>query len=203
MVDEKECRKYELRQRADAMAATRRRIIDAAVELHGTIGPARTTIAGIAQAAGVQRHTVYRHFPNEDELFDACSQQYWSSHPWPDVEAWRAIEPGPERLAKALEELYAFYAEIEPMLSNVLRDAEIVPVVVRALDPYRDYLDSVVCVIVQGYLPNVTRAPLADAALSHATAFHTWQSLVRHNALGPSDAARLMTTMVQGAFSDS
>lgn len=200
MVDEKECRKYELRQRADAMAATRQRIVDAAVELHGTIGPARTTIAGIAQAAGVQRHTVYRHFPHEDDLFDACSTQYWTSHPWPCPESWRAIEPGPERLAKALEELYAYYGEIEPMLSNVLRDAETVPVVARALEPYRDHLDQATCVLMEGFQRSPTRARVADAALSHATAFHTWQSLVRHNGLNPSEAAHLMTAMVQSTF---
>lgn len=193
MVDEndRECRKYELRQRADAMAATRQRIVDAAVELHRTIGPARTTVVGIAAAAGVQRHTVYRHFPNEDDLFDACGTQYWAAHPWPDPQSWTAIAHGPTRLAQALEDLYAFYDDVEPMLANVLRDAETVPVVARALDPYRSYLDDVTAVLV----PRLT--PLTDAALSHATAFHTWQSLVRHNALTTTQAVRLMTTLVQ------
>lgn len=200
MVDEKECRKYELRQRADAMAVTRQRIVDAAVELHGTVGPARTTIAGIAQAAGVQRHTVYRHFPTEEDLFDACSTQYWDRHPWPDPASWAALEPGDERLTKALDDLYAFYAEVEPMLSNVLRDAESVPVVLRALDPYRSYLDDVTCVLVLGFLPAAKRTPIADAAISHATAFHTWQSLVRHNALPQTEAVRLMTAMVKAAL---
>lgn len=198
MVDEKECRKYELRQRADAMAATRQRIVDATVELHGSVGPARTTIAGIAQAAGVQRHTVYRHFPTEEDLFDACSTQYWDHHPWPDPDSWAAIEPGDERLNTALVDLYTFYADVEPMLTNVLRDAETVPIVFRALDRYRSYLDDVTCVLIRGLTPK--RTPIADAAISHATAFHTWQSLVRHNTLSQAEAVRLTTAMVTAAL---
>jgi AcrR family transcriptional regulator len=200
VVDEKECRKYELRQRADAMAVTRQRIIDAAIELHGTVGPARTTIAGIAQVAGVQRHTVYRHFPTEEDLFGACSAHYWERHPWPDPATWAVIEPAEERLTKALADLYAFYAEVEPMLSNVLRDVETVPVVAGALEPYRSYLDDVTCVLVPAFLGERRRTPMADAAVSHATAFHTWQSLVRHNALCPADAVALMTTLISAAL---
>jgi AcrR family transcriptional regulator len=182
------------------MAVTRQRIIDAAVELHCTVGPARTTIAGIAQAAGVQRHTVYRHFPTEEDLFTACSTHFWDQHPWPDHAAWAAIEPAENRLSKALEDLYAFYAEVEPMLSNVLRDAETVPVVVSALEPYRSYLDDVTCVLAPAFLGERRRTTLADAAINHATAFHTWQSLVRHNAVCQSDAVELMSRMVSAAL---
>ena len=82
---------YTLRRRAETMAATRQRITDAAVDLHGSVGPARTTISAVAERAGVQRHTVYRHFPTEDDLFAACSAHYFAAHPWPDPDAWRAI----------------------------------------------------------------------------------------------------------------
>src|SRR6476659_2729549 len=77
-------RKYELKQRAAEMAETRLRITEAAVELHGTVGPARTTVSAIAERAGVQRHTVYRHFPTDADLFAACSAHYVAAHPLPD-----------------------------------------------------------------------------------------------------------------------
>ena len=108
-------RKYELKQRADEMAKTRRRITAAAVELHGTIGPARTTLSAVAERAGVQRHTVYRHFRSEEELFGACSAHFFTAHPLPDLESWRAIGDPHERLARALDELYAYYERTEPI----------------------------------------------------------------------------------------
>jgi AcrR family transcriptional regulator len=186
VVDDK--RKYELRQRADTMEATRQRIAAATIELHGTIGPARTTIAGIAARAGVQRHTVYRHFPTDDDLFDACSQQFWGAHPWPETERWTEIG-----LAGALAELYAYYGTVEPMLSNVLRDATTVDVVARAVRPYYDYLDQVCEVLA----PEPT--PLVTVATKHAIAFGTWRSLVHDNGLTNEQAAGLMAALVRAA----
>jgi AcrR family transcriptional regulator len=97
MSAEKTTRRYQLRKRADAMEATRRRITEAAMELHGTVGPARTTMTAVAERAGVQRQTVYRHFANEEELFAACSRHFASQHPWPDAGGWEAIADPAER----------------------------------------------------------------------------------------------------------
>src|SRR3989337_368543 len=133
-------RKYQLKKRADEMAATRRRITEAAVELHGTVGPARTTLSAVAERAGVQRHTVYRHFPSEEELFGACSAHYFAANPLPDLEGWRAIGDPNERLAGALDELYGYYERTEPMFSNVLRDADLIDAIRPTLLPLQGYL---------------------------------------------------------------
>src|SRR3954469_25499068 len=119
-------RRYELRKRAEDMADTHRRITEAAIELHGSVGPSRTTLSAVAKRAGVERRTLYRHFPTEGDLFAACSSHYFAAHPWPDLESWRAVRDPQERLARALDELYAYYERTAPMLSNVLRDAELV-----------------------------------------------------------------------------
>src|SRR5262245_30542668 len=117
-----EKRKYELKKRADDMADTHRRITEAAIELHETVGPARTTLSAVARRPGVERRTLYRHFPTEEELFAACSSHYFAAHPWPDLDGWRAIADPGERVEQALGELYAYYERTEPMYSNVLRD---------------------------------------------------------------------------------
>src|SRR3954471_9720285 len=101
-------RKYELKQRADEMAATRLRITEAAVELHGTVGPARTTVSAVAERAGVQRHTVYRHFPTDRDLFAACSAHLGETHPWPDPSGWSGLADG-------LDQLYRWYEQTEHM----------------------------------------------------------------------------------------
>jgi AcrR family transcriptional regulator len=118
-------RKYELKQRAEEMAKTHRRITEAAIDLHGSLGPARTTLSAVAKHAGVERRTLYRHFPSEADLFAACSAHYFTANPWPDLGSWRAIQDPHRRLEQALDELYAYYERTEPMFSNVLRDAEL------------------------------------------------------------------------------
>ncbi|MGH2968148.1 MAG: TetR/AcrR family transcriptional regulator, partial [Solirubrobacteraceae bacterium] len=124
------------------MQATRRRITEAAMELHGTIGPARTTMTAVAERAGVQRQTVYRHFANEEELLAACSRHFEAQHPLPDAGRWREIADPAERLRIALYELYAWYETTGAMWTNVLRDETLVAAVGPALEPFRAYLDD-------------------------------------------------------------
>lgn len=191
-------RKYELKKRADEMAKTRLRITEAAVELHGTIGPARTTLSAVAKRAGVERRTLYRHFPTEADLFAACSTHYGNANPWPDLDAWRAIRDPDERLARALDELYAYYERTEPMLSNVLRDAEIVEFARDAVAPLQAYLDEAAEVLTRGRPARGRRRELLQRALRHVVAFPTWRSLTS-NGIGRSDAVMLTTALVAAA----
>ena len=120
MSDQK--RPYRMRRRAELEELTRRRITESAVELHEELGPARTSIAAIAERAGVRRSTVYRHFPTEDALFDACSSHWRAANPPPDPSAWAAIDHPAERTSSALRDLYAFYGRTQDMYSSLLRD---------------------------------------------------------------------------------
>ena len=126
------------------MEATRRRITEATVELHRTVGPAATQISEIARRAGVQRVTVYNHFPDEAALFAACSAHWRALHPAPDPSEWLVTADPGARLRLGLGRLYAWYRETEPMTANILRDAELVP----AMRPFVEqglggYLESV------------------------------------------------------------
>jgi AcrR family transcriptional regulator len=118
-------RKYELKRRAERQDETRQRIVEAAVALHTTIGPARSTISAVAERAGVQRHTVYRHFPDEQELFLACSGLYSDQHPMPDPAEWRAIADTEARLRRGLSAIYDYFAKHAHELLPIVRDAEI------------------------------------------------------------------------------
>src|SRR5215218_2212441 len=120
-------RPYRKRRRAQLEEETRLRITEATVELHGSVGPARTTISAVAERAGVQRATVYRHFPDEEALFGACSAHWAAQHPLPDLESWGAIADPDKRLRAALVDLYDWFERGERMLVNVRRDAPLVP----------------------------------------------------------------------------
>ena len=191
-------RKYELKRRAEQMGETRLRITEAAIELHGSVGPSRTTLSAVAERAGVERRTLYRHFPTEADLFAACSTHYFTANPWPDLGNWRAIRDPQRRLERALEELYAYYERTEPMFSNVLRDAEVVDFARDAVAPLDTYLEEAAEILVTGRRVRGRRRQLLRGALRHALAFSTWHSLATHG-VGRSDATKLMTALVEAA----
>ena len=191
-------RKYELKKRAEEMAETHLRITEAAIELHGTIGPSRTTLSAVARRAGVERRTLYRHFPTEADLFEACSTHYFTANPWPDFGAWHAIRDPQERLARALDELYAYYERTEPMLSNVLRDAELVDFAHDAVAPLRHELEDAAEILAAGRRLRGQRRHLLLAVLRHALAFPTWHSLTT-NGINRANAIELMTALVDTA----
>jgi AcrR family transcriptional regulator len=180
------------------MARTHARITEAAIELHGTLGPSRTTMSAVAELAGVERRTLYRHFPTEADLFAACSTHYFAANPWPDLDDWRAIGDPQQRLERALDELYAYYERTEPMLSSVLRDAELVDFARDAVAPLGAHLDEAAEVLTAGRHARGRRRQLLTGALRHALAFSTWRSL-SSNGIGRLDAARLSAALVEAA----
>jgi AcrR family transcriptional regulator len=192
-------RKYELKRRAQEMAETRRRITEAAVALHGTIGPARTTMSAVAERAGVQRHTLYRHFPGESELFGACSGHFFAANPLPDPGPWRAVGDPRRRLVRALDDLYAYYERTEPMFSNVLRDVELVEAVAPTLAPIHDYLAEAVEILAVGWRVRGRRRRVLAAALRHALDFHVWRSLAADATISRAEVIELVGALVDVA----
>jgi AcrR family transcriptional regulator len=187
-------RPYTKTRRAELEQQTRERITEAAVELHGSVGPARTTVSAIAQRADVQRATVYRHFPDEDSLFAACSAHWRAQNEPPDLAAWAAIPDPAARLAVALAELYAWYGRTERMLGLLIRDLPVVPAV-QSQFRLPGYLDAAADVLLAGRPERGAARRRARAALGHAVAFETWLSLVRQQGLTDAEAIRLMERM--------
>lgn len=188
-----------MKRRAEAEQRTRRRITESTVELHGTLGPSRTSISAIARRAGVRRSTVYRHFPDEASLFSACTAYWMAANPFPDVHQWLAIDDPAARLRAALRELYAHYRRTERMMSNILRDEARMPIVRRMLGNYREYLRAARDALMSGRRMRAATHPGVRAAIGHALTFGTWQSLVRDQGLTDAQAADLMCRLVKAA----
>jgi AcrR family transcriptional regulator len=189
-------RKYEQTKRAEQQLETRRRIVSAASELHRTEGPARTTMSAIADRAGVQRNTLYRHFPDERSILSACSAHFLTEHPMPAPDEWVAIADPAVRLRQGLGELYAYWAGTEQMTAHVVRDAEVNPLVDEALTRTAGPPLAAIRSVLLGAWPAKRQTPELAAALDLALSFRTWQSLVRGSSLSPSAAADLVTRMV-------
>jgi AcrR family transcriptional regulator len=188
----KRARSYRLQARAAAMDRTHERITHAAVQLHGTIGPAATTMSAVAERAGVTRATLYRHFANEEALFAACSADWLAANPRPDFTRWAAIADPVRRLGVGLEELYAYYRATEQMRANLLRDIAVMPANVRS--GILAFPADAVAVLASGW-PESRGARLRRAAIAHAVGFDTWRSLAAEG-LTDQEAAELMGQLV-------
>lgn len=201
MVDEK--RPYRKKRRAELEQETRRRITASAVELHGTLGPARTSMSAVAEHAGVQRSTLYRHFPDEEALFAACSSHWRAANPPPDPSSWAAIAGADQRLRVALGELYADYRRTEPMRSNLLRDEATHAVTARLMRGYHEYLAAARDVLMNGRTDRGRPRARIQAVIGHALAFATWRSLAVEQDLDDNDVAELMCRLVAAAADES
>ncbi len=188
-----------MRRRAELEEQTRRRITESAVELHEELGPAQTSISAIADRAGVQRSTVYRHFPDEDALFAACSAHWRAENPPPDPAAWLSIADVDQRTRTAIRSLYAFYDRTEAMYTSLLRDELLVPAVAKRLRDFYGYLGSIQDGLAAGRGLRGRRAQHTRAAIGHALAFATWRSLTRDEGLSNEEAAELMARFVAGS----
>jgi len=178
------------------MADTRRRITRAAVELHQTLGPARTSVSEIARRAGVDRVTVYRHFPDDAALLAACSTDFRARNPLPDTASWSKLTDPRQRLRRGLRDLYSYYEQTEQMLANVIRDAEHMPALRAVGAPRRQWLAQAEERLAQGWQGNTRQM---RHAIAIALDFHTWQTLTHQRGLSRNQSIQLMVAMVEGA----
>jgi AcrR family transcriptional regulator len=185
-------RKYELKERARRQSETRNRIIEAAVELHTSVGPARTTISAIAQRAGVERHTVYAHFADERMLFEACSSHWAERHPFPDVESSLAIDDPEARLRAVLRALYRWYAHVEGDVAIFRRDAQVHELNAEIIAEDDRKLAELADELARG---RPRRKPVR-ATIGHVLEFETWRSLVRRQDLSLTQAVEAMLRLV-------
>ena len=183
-----------MRRRAEQVDQTRQRIVEATVALHGSVGPAATTIAAIAEKAGVTRLTVYRHFPDEAALIGACSAHWISQQQLPDPGAWSGIGDPLERLRAGLTDLYRFYRAGADMLANVYRDFATLPEAYQQLLRDRDshYRD----VLAAPFGHDGDQQRRIRAVTGHATSFWTWRSLCAGQGLSDQEAVQVMTAAV-------
>jgi AcrR family transcriptional regulator len=192
-------RKYTKRVRAEQEAETRQRIVEAVYRLHAEIGPARTTIKAIAERAGVERLTVYRHFADEAEIFAACGAHFQAEIPPPDPDAWAAIDDPAARLRAALLAFYRYYRRGEKMLAKVHRDAAELPALAAELAPFERLVGAVREDLQARWEGGEGGGERVAAALGHALRFETWRSLARDERLSDAGAAELMVKLVRAA----
>lgn len=169
------------------------------MHLHTTVGPARTTISGIAERAGVQRHTVYAHFPDERELFHACTAMWWQRNPYPDRARWAAIDDPRERLAVALGEVYAWFERSGGELLTVVADAGKVPAMQEPVARQVALMGERVATLARGWGVRGRRRARLTAAIAHSLQLTTWRTLVRDGGLTRDEAVALLTALADAA----
>jgi AcrR family transcriptional regulator len=156
-------------------------------------------MAAVAQHAGVQRSTLYRHFPDETALFDSCSAHWYASHPPPDLASWREITNVDERLGVGLTELYAWYRGAGAMLDALIRDETLVPAVGQQFGAFHARLDEAHGLLLAGRGLRGAKRERVSALLRLAVQFESWRALCREGGLKDRQAAELMMTAVAAA----
>jgi AcrR family transcriptional regulator len=189
-------RTYTLKKRAALKDETRQRIIDAAVDLHVSLGPARTTVKAIAARARIQRLTFYRHFPSERELLWACSRHYLALNPLPLPGPWLTVADPRVRLRKALRELFRYYGRTENRWILIGRDRLLRPDLAEFSAPYAERWAEMRAALEGGWKTPAAGKRLLSAALGHALDFRTWSSLVRQQGLSAGQAVSLLEALV-------
>jgi AcrR family transcriptional regulator len=184
-----------MRQRASGVEATRRRITQAAVRLHTTVGPSATSFAAVAEAAGVTRLTLYRHFATREELFTACMNHWRAEHSPPDSDAWRSVRPFDARLRRAITELYGWYADNADALHPLYRDTAFTPASTHRAR--RENIERMTDAILAGRAARTPRA--LRAVIGHALSYWTWRSLAVEERCSPREAADLAVLFVLAA----
>lgn len=185
-------RSYRLDRRAETQDETRQRIVDSAIALHQTLGPAATTYSEIARRANVGRVTVYRHFPDEASLAQACSGHYFAQHPAPDPADWEEIADPMQRLRTGLIESYRYHRTTEAMISRALADSREHPV----MAPYHDHWRQAADVLTKPFGARGRRRKLLRAAIGLAISFDTWRTLVRDQGLDEDQAIDIAIRLV-------
>jgi AcrR family transcriptional regulator len=187
-----EKRPYRLKARGDQQQATRLRIIKATAALHDELGPARTTVSEIARRAGVQRLTVYNHFPNEADLLDACGAHWMAEHPLPDMSAAIAEPDAAERLRRVLTGLYGWYRENETSTEHLQRDRLLMPALDELMSIRMDReMGSLADLLAAGFTGADQRAEVR-ATVALALDFWSWRRL-SHEGMTDEAVAAIMT----------
>jgi AcrR family transcriptional regulator len=202
LLKEPKRRPYRLQRRATKKAETHLALARAAFELHSTIGPSRTTVSAIAEKAGVQRLTVYRHFPDEDAIFAACTAYSFEQDPPPNPEAWRSIAEPVTRLRTALLQLYSYYRRKRQLFTNLHRDAEI-PLVAAAMARRRAVLEKGAALLAEGWAgKDAKTARFLVASIGHALSFTTWLSLAMAQGLNDEEVVEVMFALIMGIIQE-
>jgi AcrR family transcriptional regulator len=186
-------RQYALKRRAAQQDQTRQRIVDATIELHQSIGAAQTTISEIAKRAGVGRVTVYRHFPDEETLFAACSGHYFAQHPFPEIERWRQIADPRDRLRAGLRESCDWHDENRRMIAMALAEARDLPI----MTPYHEFWDDAAETLTAAWRLRGRRRADLKAAIALALSFDTHRTLTREQGLTGEQAIELMARLAE------
>ena len=197
-----EKRSYRMRKRAQSQEETRLRIVEATMQLHEEIGPRATTISAIAERAGVQRLTVYRHFPDEAAVFRACTSHWLDLNPPPDPRSWETVTDPCRRLRAALSAFFDYYAATEAMWTASYRDVDAVEALQQPMAEFASLVTEIADDLARCLRPGKRTAKPVAVTLQHALAFPTWKDLEARRLKNPQKVEIVMNWL-SGAMQNS
>jgi AcrR family transcriptional regulator len=142
----------------------------------------------------VNRVTVYRHFPDETALFNACSAHWMSQQRPPEPGAWEQIGDPVQRLRAGLADLYRYYRAGAGMLTHIYHDFAALPEAHQRL--LRDLDNRHGQILAAPFPSEAGQRRSLRAIIGHAVSFWTWHSLCLGQGLTDQEAVQVMTGAV-------
>jgi AcrR family transcriptional regulator len=187
-------RSYNLDKRAATSAATRRRILDAAVATYRERGIEGARIAEIAVRADVSRGTVLNHFGSPDGLLEAVLDEVLAGLDMPDERILDGADSDDERIRRFLEAILGFNDRSGEWWAVFTDDRHVLPDIPALKAKEQQFWDQL------GRLQVAALGPLASDRVFAATLAGTMQSdlmfTLRGAGLSLQEAIDVTTTML-------
>jgi AcrR family transcriptional regulator len=184
-------------KRAASVEETRRRIVDATLDLHTSQGILATSWEDIARRADVAPATVYRHFPTLDELLPACGEQSMQQLALPSdeqiAERFRGTRSRRERLRRLIEELFGLYERGGHVLHAVRRERALLAPLQRDHEEIEQRLDA----LTAAALEPSELGEQEIAVVRALTDYDAWAALRARGITGP-DAVDVVAGLLEG-----
>lgn len=120
-------RRYRSGRRAEAAAATNRRIVEATIAVHDDQGISATSVRDIAERAGVAPSTVLHHFPRMDDLIRACGALSEQLLPMPNEAVLAGASGRFERVVRMAQAIFEWWDRMGPGFDHLRVDRRRIP----------------------------------------------------------------------------
>jgi AcrR family transcriptional regulator len=195
-------RKYDMTKRAEALEATRKRIVDATVAAHRELGIQATSWDEIASRADVGVGTVYRHFRSLDELLPACGAVVTEALALPGDDEIPSLFDGArslrERIRRLVTRLFATYERGAPFIENIRREREDLP----ALEPWHQWIENRFDALSREALLPINPDKHAFDLTRALTDLYTWKAFNRRG-LSHQETIETVTRLIANAVGKS
>jgi AcrR family transcriptional regulator len=190
-------RAYNNESRQRQQAQLKARIASAAAELHAQQGALATSYAEVAERAGVSVPTVYKHYPDLDQLVRGCTAHVASVAPAIPVEAILGAPTLQAAIEGLVDATMGVHAHFEPWV--VWREHGRIPALAQLYAANRQRAIQLCAAVLDRHGVDGDRRELA-AVMESLLHFELWHRLTRVHKLSRAAVRRRLVQLLMAAL---